>query len=230
MSEIARAKIPIPQLFRDFYTALFGPSKHEGSCEYISLGSSENDFRTDCLIVRPCYRHLLPQIHNKVLKGGKPRPKVAVTGMPGIGKSVFGVFLVRHYVLRKETVVYVEQDNIWMFSFDPAAVDLFALEPFVQMDETSMCYAGYWSTSYGSNTNLQPLFTSGLDAIVIHDPEMGDHRIRRMEGAIPRLVYILSHGHDLITHWATKGKSPRKYYLPLWSKRWKNHRLQPRHS
>jgi len=54
-----------------FAALLFGliAEDDEGSCKYIPLvGSSKNMFRTDTLLVPTCYDHLLPQIHNCMLR------------------------------------------------------------------------------------------------------------------------------------------------------------------
>lgn len=200
-----------------FAALLFAPPiVDDGSCKYIPLGTRKNMFSTDSIIIRPCYDHLLPQIHNRILR--EEGYVTAVTGTPGIGKSVFGVLLVRHYVQQKKTVLYWEDDNIYMFSFDSEAKRFFGLNDFAELDG-KVCCAGYWDTA---KTRHWPDFfnaPSEFDIVVIHDPKMGDTRVALRETHIKRLIYILSHGHSLISFWATKGGGPFRYeFLPLWSK------------
>lgn len=223
-SKVAEEKADFDEGRKSFFKALFKPTRRDGSvepadkqpAECIQLDNAKNMFDTDSLIIRPCYEHLLPQIHNKLLRKQYVNSQIAVTGTPGIGKSVFGVILVRYYVLRGETVVYFRDDQIFVFSFDREVISFFGLSEFDEV-KGSMCYAGYWKTE--SSPRYAALVTSShLDKVVIHDPKMGDDRVRQESDIINRLVYILSHGHTLISHWNDKGSTPDKYYLPLWSK------------
>jgi len=203
---------------RSFFAALlFGPIVDMGSCKYIRLGSSENIFYTDNLIIRPCYDHLLPQIHNRILAAPQGYKKTAVTGTPGIGKSVFGALLVRHYVQQKQTVLYWEKDNIYLFSFDPEVKRFFGLSVFGEKSGCGVCYAAYWNTTI--TRHWPEFFTRLFDIIVVHDPKAEDTRVQDNQTKIRRLIYILSHGHFLISYWNTKGGGPFRYdFMPLWSK------------
>ena len=113
-----------------FFKGLFGRVERDT----IALGGRKNFLRTDTLIVRTCYKHLLPQIHNecqpKVGPGGTEYDcHCAVTGTPGIGKTVFGLYLLRHFIIQRETVLYWGQDNcVYLFSFDPAVQSFFGLK------------------------------------------------------------------------------------------------------
>ena len=122
----------------------------------------------------------------------------------------------RHYVQQKQTVLYWEKDNIYLFSFDPKAKRFFGLSDVLEMDGV-MCYAAYWDTT---ETRHWHRFFNGLfDVIVIHDPKAEDTRVHDNRTDIKRLIYILSHGHSLISYWNTKGGGPFRYdYMPLWSK------------
>lgn len=126
---------------------------------------------------------------------------------PGIGKSVFGVFLVRHHVLRKETVVYFERDNIYVFSFDPVVVQSLGLSAFTEVKE-SMCFAGFWDAKV-ARYYFDLLSSPQLKAVVVHDPKMGDMRVCNRAHRVKRLVYILSHSHSLISYWSTKAKKTK---------------------
>ena len=197
-----------------FAAALFQPVV-DGTCKYIPLGTDRNMFRTDSLIIRPCYDHLLPQIHNCMR--AKKGYTTAVTGTPGIGKSVFGVLLVRHYVERKQTVLYWEKDNIYLFSFDLQAKRFFGLSDFYKMDDGATCFAGCWDTAEAAH--WPRVFTRLFDIVYIHDPKAEDTRVHNRNSGKLRLIYILSHGHYLVSHWLTKGIGPdRHFYMPLWSK------------
>ena len=125
----------------------------------------------------------------------------------------------RHYVQQKQTVLYWEKDNVYLFSFDPEAKRYFGLSDFGEMDDGGVCYAAYWNTT---ETRHWPRFfraPSQFDIVVIHDPKAGDTRVQDNQTKINRLIYILSHGHSLISYWNTKGGAPFRYdYMPLWSK------------
>lgn len=205
-----------------FFQALLGPTETEvlstgpSSVDYIPLPSSGNLFFTDSIIVRTCYNHLLPQIHNNLLDARRSF-RTAVTGSPGIGKSVFGAILLRRCVQQKQSAIYWERDNIYLFSFEKAVSRAFGLSEFARIDG-SICCAGYWNAT--ETRHWSNLFHNDLDLIVIHDPKDGDTRVVLMEDQIKKIVYILSNGHYLISHWARKGGGPSKYYyLPLWTKR-----------
>jgi len=198
-----------------FAACLLNPIQKSGSCNFISIGNQQNMFLADSLIIRPCYEHLLPQIHNRMLDGFY---HTAITGTPGIGKSVFGVLMVRHFVLlRKRTVLYWEEDNVYIFSFDKGVRDFFGLSKFAEYNEKELLYAGYWHTA--ETRHWPSFFRSSFDMVVIHDPKQSDTRFSSNQSEIKHLIYILSHGHSLISHWATKGCGPYSYdYMPLWSK------------
>lgn len=124
---------PQPLLHEDkiFYRGLFGPIKEHavpggGTVKTINLGAKKNILEIDTLIIRPCYEHLLPYIHNYLL--ADPEGPLAVTGTPGIGKTVFGVFLLRYFVVEcKQTVLYWHGSTLYLFSFDEKVKTCFNL-------------------------------------------------------------------------------------------------------
>ena len=229
-SDLASTAIPLTLHSKTFFrSALLNEWKtsQNESCEYIALSDKKNPFKTDTIVNRQCYKHLLPQIHNHLLD--ETGYVAAITGSPGIGKSVFGVLLIRHYLQQKLPVLYWERDNVYMFSFDEQAKSYFGLVEFADFDlyghdskEKAMCYlyAARWKLdSY--NPRWELFFASDFitDMVVIHDPKKDDMRVADEQMNIDRLVYILSHGHSLISHWNSKGGGPdKRFYLPLWSK------------
>ncbi|KAL3917259.1 MAG: hypothetical protein SGILL_004798, partial [Bacillariaceae sp.] len=214
-----------------FKAALFGDYKQlqvdnttSSSCDidYLALPDQKNSFLTDLLIIRPCYKHLLPLIHNELM--GRDNGMIAgVTGTPGIGKSVFGIVLLRHFIHIGKTVLYWENDDVYLFTFDEkikSAFQLFEFGAFQGQNDggtRKICYAARWDVSTKS---YAAIFGSALlqHKVVIHDPKQGDMRVAYNEKRIYHLVYILSHGHSLISYWGRKGGGPDKYYLPVWSK------------
>lgn len=225
-SDLASTAIPLTLRSKTFFlSALLNESKiSQSSCEYVALSDKENPFTTDTIVNRQCYKHLLPQIHNHLLD--ETGYVAAITGSPGIGKSVFGVVMIRHCLHQKMPVLYWEKDNVYMFSFDEQAKSYFGLAEFADFDfhgddnkEKAMCYAARWKLD--GHPRWELFFASDFitDMVVIHDPKKDDMRVADEQMNIYRLVYILSHGHSLISHWNSKGGGPdKRFYLPLWSK------------
>ena len=197
--QLAENAVPLlPVEHRFFNAALLGDYKQwqvDGttSCDYIALSDATNSFVTDTLIIRPCYKHLLPLIHNELM--GRNRMIAGVTGTPGIGKSVFGIVLLRHFLHVGKTVLYWEKDDVYLFTFDEKIKNAFQLFEFAafQLDGTSkICYAARWDLS---ERGYAAIFGSALlqHKVVIHNPKQGDMRVANNEKRIYHLVYILSH-------------------------------------
>jgi hypothetical protein len=183
--------------------------------QYIELTSAANVFESKNLAIRPCYLHLLPQIHSDVDQDGLRRS--SVTGTPGIGKSVFGAFLTRYFVRNVDSwsVVYWERDNVFLFSWDDHFKKKYGLKRFGTLPTGRTCYYGFWKSE---NKPLSGLLREDK-VVMIHDPKEGERRVVIEHDVVRRVVFILSYGHDLFEFWGTKGFGPQAiYYCPLWTR------------
>jgi hypothetical protein len=210
----------------EFFKGLFQPVQTTAAgVKYIPLGSSNNILSSDTLIIRPAYEHLLPHIHNSLQIENKNTDwfRGAVTGTPGIGKTVFGLILLRHFLVdHQETVLYWLKDSVYLFSFNLEVRDYFGLrdaDSEMMPNAMSPLYCGRWTTKGTSHlSDLIDDETFDFDMIFIHDPDEGDRTLSNMRTYIPRLIFILSHGHSLISLWHAKGNEMKFYYMPVWSK------------
>jgi len=226
VNHVASARIPFTRSDKAFFKGLFGPILSDDSggsvVRYLKLENRDNFLCTDALVIRPCYEHLLPHIHNPLYLEDSFRG--AVTGTPGIGKTVFGVYLLRHFVIeRKETVLYWARKKIYLFSFEERVKVFFGLtdgEIQVLNDGSQqMLYTGKWNSD-GQNTDWTQFisFAEEYSVIFIHDPEENETEVSTHKEDIPRLIFILSHGHKLISLWRAKGHAIRYFYMPIWTK------------
>jgi len=189
--------------------------------KYIPLGSTSNLLSTDTLIVRPSYMHLLPYIHNSLhLQRKEDFFRCAVTGTPGIGKTVFGAYLLRHFVVHHhETVLYWIKGVMYLFSFNPEVKDFFALSDsdLILLPNSSL-YHGKWVVEETTHTSNVIFSARRFNIIFIHDPNEDDRKVSDLRPYISRLIFILSHGHSLISHWNSKGNEMKFFYMPIWTK------------
>ena len=56
----------------------------------------------DRIVCRSCYSHILPIVQAAVERG----ERIAVGGTPGVGKTIFGLFVFRAYVTSGQAVLY----------------------------------------------------------------------------------------------------------------------------
>lgn len=191
-------------------------SAEDSSVDFLPLATDQNSFTTDKIIVRDCYRHLSPHIEHLVASG---KCKVAVTGTPGIGKTVYGALLARQYTRMGKSVLYWEGDNIFLFSMKPKMVERFGLRKLeVEEKNTGAHFYGYWK--YGS-VALCPSFRElycQKEVLVIHDPQENFVNFAKDAATVKTVIYILPYGHALIDAWKTKGGFPEStFYLPTWT-------------
>ena len=139
-----------------FFKTLFGAVKtirgndnDDKSLRAITFEGTDGLFMDiQTLIIRPCYNHLLPHIHNALYcKDSKSPYKLAVTGTPGVGKTLFGVYMVRHFVVsEKKTVLYWLGNRIFLFSFDEKVKDACHLHHELMTIDSRTLYCGKWNT------------------------------------------------------------------------------------
>lgn len=189
---------------------------NDSGLKYLSLTSDENPFETDTIIVRSCYEHMQPHIHAQMSVARRGR--IAVTGTPGIGKSIFGVLLARDFVIRRMSVVYWMNDSVYLFSWDEGVKAKYGLQEFVQEGEgrtQSSLHAALWVNT--GSIDFSTLIGDERMTFV-HDPKLNDRTVALTAYKIDRIVFILSYGHDLISYWTDKNVAPHLFlYLPLWT-------------
>lgn len=81
-------------------------------------------------------------------------------------------------------------------------------------------YCGKWSVPNGSSVRWTDFlnYADEYNIIFIKDPAEGDKRVSLRAHEVSRLIYIVSHGHSLISHWNSKGHDFEFFYMPLWTK------------
>lgn len=177
---------------------------------YVELGNSSaaKALSANRLVRRDCYDHLLPLVMHKM----KSADRVTVEGTPGIGKTLFGFFLLRKLIAGQETVVYWNADLAVMFSVNDKHIRSYGLNHTTTIDGKNWSI-GMWDPL------LRELRTEVLDMeniYVIHDPGEGF-----LEGGKRRtatnLVVIVSFGHALVSEWATKGGKPTSLTMPIFT-------------
>lgn len=202
-----------------FYDLFLSDTQHDTTTgvQYLQLSSFENVFETDRIIIRDCYTHMEPHILRQLdssSNGGRGR--IAITGTPGIGKSVFGSLLARNFV-RKESssVVYWVNDYVYLFSWDVGVKNHYGLSQFAR-DGDKTLFAGSWQ----NKTEMIGFASLLADErmVVIHDPKADDFTVALSAYLIRKILFIVSYGHALMGHWASKNLGPHLYlYLPVWT-------------
>ena len=206
---------------KNFFTCLFGPIVERDGLDgrkvkCIAFQNDQNVIWTDTLIIRPCYEHLLPHIHNSLL-ADVPGGAYSVTGTPGIGKTVFGVFLLRHFVLDcRKTVLYWHRNKLYLFSFDEKVKNYFNLSHELAVIGSDTLYGGTWRET-STDWDLIVSQADELDIMFLHDPVEGDRRVSDNIDEIPRLLFVLSNDHELIRYWNRKGIPMKYFYMPTWT-------------
>lgn len=152
-------------------------------------------FGTERVVRRECYDHLLPIIEGKLSEN----INVGVEGTPGIGKTVFGLFVLRSFVEKDRSVVYWDGKQATLFTKDEKFIELFGLAETCNLRGAEWHWGAWMPTKQELVEVL--LFE---DIYVIHDPAP-DFLLGGSEPLANNLVIILSFGHALLSYWATKG-------------------------
>ena len=100
----------------------------------------------------PCYNHLIPLVHHPLdpLQDDSGALQVALTGSPGIGKSVLGALLTKSFIHQQHSswcVVHWERENVFLFSSKANVVKEFSLKEFGESGERKKWFYGYWRSS-----------------------------------------------------------------------------------
>lgn len=166
-----------------------------------------NRYGSNRIVFRSCYRHMLPII-NSMMDNGQT---VAVSGTPGIGKTLLGLFLLQLFVYQGNSVVYWNKDRAILFTRDKNLIERFGLEDNCSLNGKEW----HWGAWKEDERNLR-MFLVRDDVVVIHDPAQGYIEGGKRPDAT-RVIYILSFGHELNAEWHTKreGAPQRELTMPV---------------
>lgn len=90
---------------------------------------------------------------------------MSVGGTPGIDKTIFGLFLLRHFVEKDRSVVYWDGEQATIFTKDPKYIELFGLSNMCHLKEDDWFW-GAWTPRYEELCELLDY----ADIYVVHDP------------------------------------------------------------
>ncbi|CAB9498611.1 unknown protein [Seminavis robusta] len=175
---------------------------------YLELTEKSNGLlQVGRLVIRDCYVD--------VLKRGKC---AFVAGTLGIGKSMFGLLLLRAIVLEGDkTVVYWDKDKATAFSFCETMKARYGLNQEFDVDlkaGTKTLYMVTWESNQESLEN----FLMDDDVLVIHDPSI-EYTKAGLKNGKTSTVFVLSYGHGLMDEWIRKSCGPpTKLYMPCFQK------------
>lgn len=215
VSRLASKQTDLPEVMRDFFFDLF--TKPSVECpatklQFLELRNSDTVFGVDRVIIRRCYAAMTPDIQKEVTASTGCR--LAVTGTSGIGKTVYGMLLLRTFVREQNfAVLYWEGNHVYYFSWKNQDTERFGLKTFMNDGESELCF-GYWEHKDASGD-----LWSTKDVVVIHDPAENFTEVGKSAPHIYRSIFVLSYGHALTTFWNDKPETrPKPYrYLPLWT-------------
>jgi hypothetical protein len=146
------------------------------------------------IVRRECYDHILPIIKHSM----KRMENSCVTGTPGIGKTLFGLFLLRSLIQDESTVAYWNDSYAILFSMDAAKIEQYSLEQTYDINGKSW-HVGCWMHDEPFLNEL----LSSKHVSVVHDPQEGFVTAGTDQYAKGTAI-ILSFGHKLISKWASK--------------------------
>lgn len=215
VSRIALKQTDLPEVMKHFFFDLF--TKPSVVCpdtklHFLELRNSDNVFGVNRVIIRSCYDAMTPDIRKEVTASTGCR--LAVTGTPGIGKTVYGILLLRTFVREQNfAVLYWGGLHVYYFSWKNQDKARFGLKVLMKDGDRELCF-GYWKPEDASGD-----LWSTRDVVVIHDPAEDCTEVGKSATHIYRSIFVLSYGHALITYWNDKPETrPEPYrYLPLWT-------------
>lgn len=216
-SNLKSKQSDVPEYMLDFFFDLFTKSPSEcpeTKLKYLELRNSKRLYDVDRIVLRDCYADMERKIHKEVMS--EKFCRLAVAGTPGIGKTVYGVLLNRRFVReQKLAIVYWEREHVYYFSWKEEDRERFGLKSTFEVGGKSLYY-GYWTQKAASSSAD---LWSEKDVLVIHDPAENYTGVGKSATHIRRSIFVLSHGHALITFWNDKPETrPNPYlYLPLWA-------------
>lgn len=168
------------------------------------------------IVRRVCYDHILPRIVANM--DHDLRNNNAITGTPGIGKTLFGYFLLRNLIEDPtKTVVYWNDKYAILFSTTDDVIKFYSLPKSQAYDINGVTWrVGCW---HAAERNLGDLLTDER-VYVIHDPAE-DFVYASTNNSNTRTSVILSSGHKTIGKWATKrtGAPDILLYMPFFTRK-----------
>lgn len=188
-----------------FVNASWTPEKN-GVDGYIqSTDVLKTRYGSSRIVYRSCYSQMEPTIEEMTTHG----QKASVSGAAGIGKTIFGLFLVRSFVKNGRSVVYWNEDQATLFTKDEALIAKYGLE-----DKCVLCGEEWHWGAWEHNDAKLAMFLVHPGVSVIHDPKK-DFIDGGNEVEATNVVYIVPFGHALKGHWATQLKGAPDRDLPL---------------
>ncbi|CAN0449686.1 unnamed protein product, partial [Pylaiella littoralis] len=177
LSPMTCPSVEAPQKVIDFATELPRAVMNHDTLELVSgtffLGDSSYGSK---LFIRPCYREL----SELLLLGASSDTmrNIVVTGTPGIGKSVFGFYLL--YLLRRQgkTVVYDSKGDWYRFSDEGVAkgeLSDFKKKRYLDNDEDNWCLSDPESRPYEGFT--------GTTVVLVSPKAVRVHEFMKQEGS-----------------------------------------------
>jgi hypothetical protein len=201
---------------RKFWSDLLTKELEEvdGLPSYLKVESNLVDGGATTLIYRDCYEHLISRI---IHCWNHESRQCLLTGTPGIGKTIFGYFLIRHLFRKKlaKSVAYVAGKSLYLITFDPMIKKELGIETDVVVFD------------YVKDVHYNALLKDKR-IVVIHDPERkATDPAHSRNTEAPCRLFILSYGHAYIRFFKRKDIGPELrywFYGPLWDhdegKRW----------
>jgi len=172
----------------------------------------------DKLFVRKCYKSMCDKVMEMIRNKGNV---VTVMGTPGIGKTVFGLFMIHELLKEGKSVMYYHGGENDYFLFGPQDSGIFEAarqHGFRVPVPTKTCYVGRITTRDSDHTRVDGLqlvrfLEDQSDLYYVHDPPKGGIDLR--EG-IKCSTIIVSSPHRGKTN-SMKNKQ-RLFYMPIWTR------------
>ena len=171
-SVLAPKKLPVEQhlalkMWLNTLLDFIGAAQQDaaGKCDPFVQVSAESAMllRVRRVVRRACYDHILPIVKDAM----RNKKNCCVTGTPGIGKTLFGLFLLRDIVINDDgTVAYWNSEYAVLFTVDTDVIHRYGLSHTENIKQKQW-YIGCWPADEKFLTEL--LAHNGID--VVHDPK-----------------------------------------------------------
>jgi len=174
------------------------------------------------IFVRECYKSMYQKV-NDVFKNTRENTKRVATimGTSGIGKTVFGLFMIHELLKEGKSVMYYHGGENKYFLFGPQDSGIFEAARqygYRIPTPTKTCYVGRITTLDSDRTRVGGLQLVGFlegqsDLYYVHDPPKAGIALR--EGILCKTI-ITSSPHRAEEN--TMDKFEHSFYLPMWTK------------
>ena len=200
-----------------FWTDLLTTTQlsRKGDVEYLPVRGDMGPGKL--LIHRKCYPHLISRI---IYCWNHESRQCLVTGTPGIGKTIFGFFLIRHLWMNGmgTAIAYVFKQSLYLITNDRDIWSELGVSSTVSVFEGN-------TIDIHNNVLLKDKRIT-----VVHDPEgEATEPALVMAGSGPCRAFVLSYGHRYRDHFEKKDEGPPLeafFFTPPW-RREEGHQCQP---